>query len=157
MLPSEDLPADRFVRPLAGRVTRTATAVAALPLVAGAVAGQRIAGRAHRLATRLPPVTRVVPSPGARAASTAEAAARARAVAPSTSGGTALTRAMRGLPDWPLLLAAAHPERALLGFRYPRGFRHRVFTGADGEPIAALLGLQADARARPAVVSATAR
>ena len=150
MLPS-DLPADRFVRPLAGRVTRTATAVAALPLVAGAVAGQRIAGRAHRLATRLPPVTRVLPSPGARAASTAEAAARARSVAPSTSGGTALTRAVRGLPDWPLLLAAAHPELALVGFRYPRGFRHLVLRGQDGEPLAALVGLQADAAA-PAVI-----
>jgi len=150
-VPPHDLPADRLVRPVLGRATRAATAAAALPLVLGAVAAQRLAGRAQRAAARLPERPPAVPQRVEPATSATEAAARVLAVLPSTSATRGLARARGGFPDWPLMLAAARPELALLGYRYPRVFRHLVVPGEDAEPIAALVARQ-PSPAAPAVV-----
>jgi predicted alpha/beta-fold hydrolase len=69
----------------------------------------------------------------------------------STGATRGLARARGGFPDWPLMLAAARPELALLGYRYPRAFRHLVVPGEDAEPIAALVARQ-PASAAPAVI-----
>jgi uncharacterized protein len=149
-----ELPSDRFVRPVAQRVSRAVSSAAAVPLLLGFTGAQRLAGGVHALAARVPAGPPAAPAAPLAALTAEEAWALVEAAVPAPAEITAsvAVRALTGgLHDWPLMLLTAKPERALLGFRYPRGFRHRVFTGADGEPIAALLGLH-DERARPAVV-----
>jgi predicted alpha/beta-fold hydrolase len=149
-----ELPSDRFVRPVAQRVSRTVSGAAALPLLLGFAGAQRVAGGVHALAARVPARPVAPPARPLEPLSADAAYGRIMAAVPPPSAistSVAMRALAGGLHDWPLMLLTAKPERALLGFRYPRGFRHRVFAGADGEPIAALLGLQPEP-ARPAVV-----
>ncbi len=55
-----------------------------------------------------------------------------------------------GLSDISNFVAAQQREGAVLGYRYPAHFDDHVFTGADGERIAATIGLQE--AARPALI-----
>ncbi len=52
----------------------------------------------------------------------------------------------RGLADITPFVVAQHREGAVLGYRYPAQFEDHIFEGADGERIAATIGLQEAAR-----------
>src|SRR4051794_20442989 len=48
----------------------------------------------------------------------------------------------RGMADISNFVVAQHREGAVLGYRYPGQFNDHIFTGADGERIAATIALQ---------------
>lgn len=52
----------------------------------------------------------------------------------------------RGLSDISPFVIAQHREGAVMGYRYPAQFQEHIFEGADGEPIAATIGLQEASR-----------
>jgi pimeloyl-ACP methyl ester carboxylesterase len=52
----------------------------------------------------------------------------------------------RGLSDISPFVVAQHREGAVMGYRYPAQFQEHIFEGADGERIAATIGLQEAAR-----------
>lgn len=57
-----------------------------------------------------------------------------------------LAEARRGLSDISNFVIAQHREGAVLGYRYPAQFKDHIVEGADGERIAASIGLQEAAR-----------
>jgi predicted alpha/beta-fold hydrolase len=57
-----------------------------------------------------------------------------------------LAEARRGLSDISNFVIAQHREGAVLGYRYPGQFKDHIIEGADGERIAATIGLQEAAR-----------
>ncbi len=151
-----DLPADRLVHPAVRAVGRVAVGFTALPVVAAYAGGQWLWGIAHRAAARLPDVPEdvgTIPPALPPVASVAEAVGRVAAITSAVSPRPNWALVRSGFPDWPLMVATAKPQFALVGYRYPRRFRPRVFPGADGEPIAAVVGRQRTPR-RPAVIVA---
>src|SRR5687768_4681457 len=61
-----------------------------------------------------------------------------------------LNELRRGFADISNFVVAQHREGAVLGYRYPAQFDDHIFTGADGERIAASIALQE--AARPALI-----
>jgi pimeloyl-ACP methyl ester carboxylesterase len=57
-----------------------------------------------------------------------------------------ISEARRGLADISNFVIAQHREGAVLGYRYPAQFKDHIVEGADGERIAASIGLQEAAR-----------
>src|SRR3954453_93847 len=124
-------------------------AAKALNIVVGFIAlplwliGQRLADPLRRLLARLDPEPRPLPVPRARERSMDALMTDLEAI-PQNLHRSDTAMARKGLADISAFVLAQQREAANLGYAYPAQFSDHVYEGADGEHIAASVGLQGE-------------
>lgn len=131
-------------------------AARALNLVVGLIAlplwlfGQRLREPFRRLLARLDGAPAALPVAHSRERSMAALMADLEAI-PHRLRHSDAAMARKGLADLSTFVLANQREAANLGYGYPASFSDHVFEGADGERIAATVGLQ-EAPGRPGLI-----
>ena len=111
--------------------------------------GQKLTAPLQRLLGRIDSEPPALPTPEPREGGMSELIERLEAIPQSLDPKpTALLR--QGLADLSSFVFAQQREAANIGYSYPRQFEDHVFEGADGEHIAATVGLHA--RPRPGLI-----
>jgi predicted alpha/beta-fold hydrolase len=117
-------------------------ALVALPLW---LIGQRAGAPIRRLLARVEPSGESLPVPPQEQRSM-DALMRELEAIPHHLHPSRAAQLRKGLPDLTPFVLAQHREAANFGYSYPRQFTDHVFRGADGEGIAATIGLHETVR-----------
>jgi pimeloyl-ACP methyl ester carboxylesterase len=131
----------------AAKLLNVGVGVAALPTW---LLGQRLNDPLRRLLARLDTGAQPLPVAQPRERSMAALMADLESI-PSRIHHSDAAIFRKGLADLSNFVLAQHREAANIGYAYPAQFSDHVFEGADGEHIAATLGLQ-EANGRPGLI-----
>jgi predicted alpha/beta-fold hydrolase len=132
---------DRVLHAIA-KAFNVVCALIALPLW---LIGQRVGAPLRSLLARVEPSGGPLPVPPERERSM-DALMRDLEAIPHHLHPSRTAQLRKGLPDLTPFVLAQHREAANFGYSYPRQFTDHVFHGADGEEIAATIGLHETVR-----------
>jgi predicted alpha/beta-fold hydrolase len=107
--------------------------------------GQRLSSPLRRALARVDPYREALPVPVPAERSMDALMADLERI-PSRVRPSRAAQLRKGLPDLTPFVLAQHHEGANIGYAYPRQFTDHIFAGADGEHIAASVGLHSSPR-----------